>query len=42
MAESTTLEIIEGLSQAVANVYDGVHDERFTLDGQIRNVGLRR
>lgn len=42
MAESTTLQIIQGLSQAAANVYDGVHDERFTLDGQVRNAGLRR
>ena len=42
MAESTTLEIIQGLSQAAANAYDGVHDERYTLDGQVRNIGLRR
>ena len=42
MAESTTLEIIRGLSQAVANSYDGVHDERYTLDGQTRNIGLKR
>lgn len=42
MAESTTLEIIQGLAQAAANAYDGVHDERFTLDGQVRKVGLRR
>ena len=42
MAESNILEIIQGLSQAAANVYDGGHDERFTLDGQVRNVGLRR
>lgn len=42
MAESTTLEIIQGLSQAAANAYDGVHDERFTLDGQVRKVGLQR
>jgi hypothetical protein len=42
MAESTTLEIIQGLSQAAANVYDGVHDERYTLDGQVRSAGLRR
>ena len=42
MAESNILEIIQGLSQAAANVYDGVHDERYTLDGQVRNVGLRR
>tara|TARA_R100000900_G_scaffold84602_1_gene66609 strand:+ start:969 stop:1535 length:567 start_codon:yes stop_codon:yes gene_type:complete len=42
MAESTTLEIIQGLAQAASNAYDGVHDERFTLDGQVRKVGLRR
>ena len=37
-----TLEIIQGLSQAAANAYDGGHDERFTLDGQTRQVGLKR
>ena len=37
-----TLEIIRGLSQAAANAYDGGHDERFSLDGQSRQVGLRR
>lgn len=37
-----TLEIIQGLSQAAANAYDGVHDERFSLDGQARVVGLQR
>ena len=42
MAESTTLEIIQGLSQAASNAYDGVHDERFTLDGQVRKVGLQK
>jgi len=42
MAESTTLEIIQGLAQAAANAYDGAHDERFSLDGQARQVGLRR
>ena len=42
MAESTTLQIIQGLSQAAANAYDGVHDERFSLDGQVRKVGLKR
>ena len=39
---SSTLEIIRGLAQAAANVYDGVHDERYSLDGQARKVGLRR
>ena len=42
MAESTTLEIIQGLAQAAANAYDGAHDERFSLDGQVHKVGLRR
>ena len=42
MANSNTLEIIQGLAQAAANAYDGVHDERFTLDGQTRQMGLRR
>ena len=36
------LEIIQGLSQAAANAYDGAHDDRFSLDGQVRKVGLRR
>ena len=39
---SNTLEIIQGLSQAAANAYDGSHDERYSLDGQARKVGLRR
>ena len=42
MAESTTLEIIQGLAQAAANAYDGAHDERYSLDGQAHKVGLRR
>ena len=36
------IEIIQGLAQAAANAYDGVHDERFTLDGQVRKIGLKR
>jgi len=39
---SSTLEIIQGLAQAAANAYDGAHDERFSLDGQVRKVGLAR
>ena len=39
---SNTLEIIQGLAQAAANAWDGGHDERFTLDGQVRKVGLQR
>ena len=37
-----TLEIIRGLSQDAAKAYDGAHDERFSLDGQIRKTGLMR
>jgi len=36
------LDIIQGIAQAAANAYDGAHDERFTLDGQVRKVGLKR
>lgn len=39
---NTTLEIIQGLSQAAANAYDGAHDERYSYDGQSRSMGLRR
>jgi len=39
---SKTLEIIQGLAQAAANAYDGAHDERYTLDGQAKQVGLQR
>lgn len=39
---STTLEIIQGLSQAAANAYDGAHDERYSPDGELRSMGLKR
>jgi len=39
---NTTLEIIQGLAQAAANVYDGSHDKRFTSDGEEARVGLMR
>ena len=42
MAESNILEIIQGLAQAAAHGYDGAHDERFTLDGEAKKVGLKR
>jgi len=40
---ATTLEIVRGISQAVANSYDGAHDERF-VDGEdlVKKIGLRR
>ena len=40
MAE--TLELIRGISQAIANSYDGGHDERYSYDGEARKTGLRR
>ena len=42
MAKSNILEIIQGLQQAAANAYDGAHDERYSYDGEVRKVGLRR
>jgi len=39
---SNTLKIIQGLAQAAANAYDGAHDERYSLDGQVHKVGLGR
>ena len=39
---NTTLEIIQGLAQAAANVYDGAHDKRISYDGEERTIGLKR
>ena len=39
---SNTLEIIQGLAQAAANVYDGAHDSRYSHDGEERKLGLKR
>jgi hypothetical protein len=39
---NTTLEIIQGLSQAAANAYDGAHDKRFSHDGEELSMGLKR
>ena len=39
---STTLEIIQGLSQAAANAYDGAHDERFVRPGESVSMGMKR
>ncbi len=38
---ATTLEIIQGISQAAANAYDGAHDERF-VTGDAKEIGLER
>jgi hypothetical protein len=37
-----TLEIIQGLSQAAANAWDGAHMENYALDGEVRKTGLNR
>tara|TARA_B100001250_G_scaffold413879_1_gene449605 strand:- start:1857 stop:2420 length:564 start_codon:yes stop_codon:yes gene_type:complete len=39
---ATTLEVIRGISQAVANARDGGHDEKYSYDGEARKVGLFR
>jgi len=39
---ATTLEVIRGISQVVANTYDGGHDEKYAYDGTARKVGLVR
>jgi len=39
---ATTLEIVRGISQAAANAYDGSHNERYSLDGEERTIGLKR
>ena len=39
---ATTLEVIRGISQAMAYAYDGGHDARYTDDGEAHTVGLKR
>ena len=39
---ATTLEIIRGISQALAYSYDGAHDARYTDDGEAHTIGLKR
>jgi len=39
---ATTLEVIKGISQALAYAYDGGHDARFTDDGEAHTIGLKR
>ncbi len=39
---ATVMDIIQGISQAAANAYDGAHDERFASDGESRSAGLKR
>ena len=39
---ATVMDVLQGISQAVANAYDGAHDERFSADGEARTAGLKR
>tara|TARA_Y100000034_G_C6853581_1_gene387542 strand:+ start:721 stop:1284 length:564 start_codon:yes stop_codon:yes gene_type:complete len=39
---ATVMDVLQGISQAVANSYDGSHDERFSADGEARTAGLKR
>jgi hypothetical protein len=39
---ATIYDVIQGISQAAANAYDGSHDERYSSDGEARKVGLKR
>jgi len=39
---ATTLEVIQGISQAAANAYDGSHIAKYNADGKERKIGLRR
>ena len=39
---ATTLEIIQGISQALAYAYDGGHKESYTDDGEAHGFGLKR
>ena len=39
---ATTLEIIRGISQALAYAYDGGHKESYTDDGEAHAIGLKR
>ena len=39
---ATTLEVIRGISQALAYSYDGGHKESYTDDGESHSFGLKR
>ena len=39
---ATVYEIIQGISQAAANAYDGAHEESLQADGVARKAGLER
>ena len=39
---ASVLDIVKGISQAAANAYDGSQDEKYSLDGEARKIGLKR
>ena len=39
---ASVLDIVSGISQAAANAYDGSQDEKYSLDGEARKIGLKR
>ena len=38
---ASVLDIVRGISQAAANAYDGSQDEKYSLDGEARKIGLK-
>jgi len=39
---ASVYDIVQGISQAAANAYDGAHDETLQADGKARTAGLER
>ena len=39
---ASVLDIVRGISQAAANAYDGLQDEKNSPDGVARKIGLKR
>jgi len=39
---ASVLDIVRGISQAAANAYDGSQDEKYSLDGEAKKIGLKR
>ena len=39
---ASVLDIVRGISHAAANAYDGSQDEKYSLDGEARKIGLKR
>jgi len=40
--EQSVYDIVQGISQAAANAYDGSQYERYSYDGEARTIGLER